>query len=104
MANQLWVVASNPVEGREAEFNDWYDNVHVPEVCSLDGVVSATRYEIEDGNPSAPHRYMAIYELDRDGDAVVADLMAARAAGGFVTSASLDMATASSTLWRPCGQ
>jgi len=38
------VVFSNPVEGKEDEFNEWYDNVHVPELLAVPGMVSATRY------------------------------------------------------------
>ena len=41
MATGAMVVFSNPTEGREDEYNDWYDNTHLPEVCALDGVVGA---------------------------------------------------------------
>ena len=30
---------------REKEFNDWYDNTHVPEVLEVQGIVRMTRYE-----------------------------------------------------------
>ena len=99
MMKRVWVVATNPVEGREEEYNEWYDNVHVPEVCSLDGVLNATRYEIENPDSTTPHRYIAIYELDRDDESILAALLEARASGAFLTSDSVDMATASSTFW-----
>lgn len=44
----------------EAEFNRWYNDVHMPEVMGCPGFVSAARYECADGQP----RYIAIYELD----------------------------------------
>ena len=37
----LLMMITNPVEGREDEFNDWYDNRHVPDVGALDSTVNA---------------------------------------------------------------
>jgi len=39
----IQVVFSNPVEGRDAEFNDWYDNVRIPELLAVPGMLSAKR-------------------------------------------------------------
>ncbi|MET0241760.1 MAG: hypothetical protein ABW184_17855 [Sphingobium sp.] len=61
------IALTNPVAGREDEFNDWYQNVHLAEVVSREGVVSAQRYKV-----AAPliapisYGYMAIYDIETD--------------------------------------
>lgn len=42
------------------EFNQWYNEVHVPERMRCPGFLSATRYRALEGGP----RYLAVYELD----------------------------------------
>ena len=37
------LVFSNATDGRDEEFNTWYDEVHVPEVLEVDGVSGASR-------------------------------------------------------------
>jgi len=49
-------------DGAEADFNRWYNGVHLPEVLACPGFVSATRFECTDGQP----RYLAIYELESE--------------------------------------
>ena len=44
MAKRLMVALSNAAEGRDEEYNDWYSNVHIPDICSLEGVLGATRF------------------------------------------------------------
>lgn len=67
MARYISVVLSNPVPGREEEFNDWYSNQHVPDVLAIPGVIAASRYR-RIGESAAPpfgrFRYMAMYELE----------------------------------------
>jgi len=65
------VVMTNPSDpARDDEFNQWYDEIHLPEVLQFDGIVSATRYRISDArlDPTAPvaHRYMALYEIETE--------------------------------------
>ena len=47
----IQIVFSNPFEGKDDEFNEWYDNVHLPEV--LDGdpdeVLAATSKAVHAG-------------------------------------------------------
>jgi len=45
----IQVVFSNPVADREDEFNEWYDNVHIPELLTVPGMLSATRYALHRG-------------------------------------------------------
>lgn len=99
MASGAMVVFSNPTEGREDDYNDWYDNIHLPEVCALDGVVGASRYALAADDPNATHRYLAIYELDQDGDTVMANLAAGLEHGKLNMSDAIDLSTTSMVVW-----
>jgi predicted Fe-Mo cluster-binding NifX family protein len=50
---------------QENEFNDWYNNTHLPEALSCPGFLAARRYVIKE-----PHfgrgKYLAIYEIETD--------------------------------------
>lgn len=46
----------------EQDWNNWYDECHVPEVMAAsEGIESATRYLLNEGN--VPHRYLAVYRF-----------------------------------------
>jgi hypothetical protein len=47
---------------QEAEYNDWYENVHVPETVACDGFLSGRRFP--PAGPGLP--YIAIYEMESD--------------------------------------
>jgi hypothetical protein len=50
---------------KEVEYNDWYNNVHLPDVLETPGVVRATRYE--NTNPAEGEaKFVAIYEIETD--------------------------------------
>jgi hypothetical protein len=50
---------------KEVEYNDWYNNVHLPDVLETPGVVRATRYE--NTNPAEGEaKFIAIYEIETD--------------------------------------
>ncbi len=38
MAKYNLIALTNPLEGRDDEFNDWYTNVHLADVLKLPGV------------------------------------------------------------------
>lgn len=61
-----YIVKSNPLPNKEADFNRWYDEIHIPEVLEIDGVLSAKRLELAEQQmmPNQRQRYMAVYELD----------------------------------------
>ena len=44
----IQIVFSNPAEGKDDEFNDWYDNVHIPDLLAIPGMLSAQRYKLHD--------------------------------------------------------
>ena len=70
MAKALLFVESRPTTpAQDAEYNDWYQNVHLGDVCKVPGFVAATRYrqadqQPMDGQPSGT--YLAIYEVESD--------------------------------------
>ena len=60
-AGGLLVNAMNVAPQHEDDFNAWYDQEHLPALCSVPGTLSAYRYR---GRPSSTHRYLAIYYLE----------------------------------------
>ena len=64
----LFMVRSNPKPGRETAFNDWYTDVHLPEVLSIQGFFSARRFTLNEAQvqPDQTQSYLAIYEIDTD--------------------------------------
>ncbi len=105
MARYRMVVMSNPVPGREQEFERWYQEVHLPELLALDGFVSAQRFSRELTLGSAqswPH--MAIYEIEtNDIEAAIAGLVTVAEAGNLTMSEAIDTAATSAAVFRPCG-
>jgi hypothetical protein len=82
MGHYRYLVFTNPTEGHEAEFNTWYDEVHLGEVLAVPGFIGAERYRIEAAE--AEHRYLAIYEFEADDPAAVLGELPARVADGRI--------------------
>jgi hypothetical protein len=67
MEKHLLLVMTNPVEGREDEYNDWYSNRHLDDVLKIPGIVAASRYglsPVQRMTPPLPWSYFAIYEIE----------------------------------------
>ena len=62
---QRWVnlVENNPDPARVAQFNDWYDNLHLPDALRSPGFVRARRYE-RAGFHDGRAQFLAAYEID----------------------------------------
>lgn len=59
----VYVVRSAPAAGQESAYNDWYTNVHLPDVLAVPGFVAAQRFRISeaaDENESV-QPYLALY-------------------------------------------
>lgn len=65
-ANYLHLVLTSPTPGAEDEFNEWYDNVHVPEVLQMPGFLSGRRFRLVSPDPADSPRYLAVYEIESD--------------------------------------
>lgn len=106
---QKFLVFSNPVAGREDDYNAWYDDVHLGDVCRVPGVLGATRYDLVDTSgddaPAPAHRYLAVYDLDPAvaPAEVLGVLMARFGTPDMAASDALDLATIGMTVWRPRG-
>jgi hypothetical protein len=82
MATSVFLVYTEPVAGREDEYNDWYSNQHIPDVLSVPGFVAAQRFTLSDAqrNPALAKdalKYVAVYEIEGDPHEAVAKLAAA---------------------------
>lgn len=83
MPDYQFVVLSNAAEGRDAEFNRWYDEVHLGEVLQVPGFVSAKRYRVRPMGGSQPrHGYMAVYSMRTDDPAATLGELMGRAGRG----------------------
>ena len=67
MANHRLIVFTNPKEGREQDFRDWYVNTHLAEVSNLDGFISGQLYTLATPVAEGGHRHMAVYEIEEGG-------------------------------------
>lgn len=66
MERWLLTVESNCYDpSREKEFNDWYNNIHLPDILETPGFVRAVRYE--NTNPAEGQgKFLAMYEIETD--------------------------------------
>lgn len=88
------LVFSNPVAGKEDEYNKWYSGQHLADVTSIPGFVSGQRYVSSDAqlrNSQPPRKYLAIYEIVTDDLAsVYADVNRRISAGITLMSPAYD--------------
>ncbi|MCL2582832.1 MAG: hypothetical protein FWE35_10285 [Streptosporangiales bacterium] len=97
------IVFASPAEGKEAEFNDWYDNVHLGEFVALPGVESGQRFDLAPASPPAKTGYAAIYQLSGDPAEVMKAMDAAIKDGSMHMSDAIDPASVAITAWTPHG-
>lgn len=80
MAKYTWIVLTNCDPAHEREFNEWYDNVHIPDLKRVPGVISVQRAErtnpqllstaegeilMSDAETiNAKYRYLAYYTIE----------------------------------------
>lgn len=63
----IQIVASQSTPEKEAEFNEWYTEIHVPMFLGYKGLKQASRYRrIGDGigNEEQNAKFLAVYEFD----------------------------------------
>ncbi len=84
------VVLSRPVEGREAEYNDWYQHIHLGQIVALQGFKSAQRFRRVRSLSEHTDPYLAIYEIETDDlDSVLRELEQDASNGALTMSAAL---------------
>jgi hypothetical protein len=87
MARFSFVVYSNPVEGREQEYNDWYTNRHLKDLLAIPGVISARRFKISSTQireAAQSFQYLAIYDIEADDVQSFIDEIMRRTADGSI--------------------
>ena len=109
MAKYTFIVLTNPVEGKESEYNDWYNRQHIPDVLNVPGFVSAQRFRLADTQMSRDgnraHKYLAVYEIETDD--LAATLQELRARGGtaeIVPSDAIDMKNVATYIFTPVAE
>lgn len=69
MAKHIVMALTNPVEGREADYNAWFETAHIPELLAVPGFLSAQRYEVAGDQvmpDRPPYQYVTVYEVESD--------------------------------------
>ncbi len=110
MKHCVLMVLSNPVPGREAEYNQWYTNQHLSDVLQVPGFKTAQRFSLvtADTDANSDHhtdttsgwKYLAIYEFEAEDPQVsMAALMARAGSPDMVLSEAMDMGDYSAVPW-----
>jgi hypothetical protein len=85
MTKSLLFVESKPASAEVVEeYHRWHDQVHVPEMLTIDGFVSARRWQT-DGES-----FITLYEIDADVDTARTNLRAAFAEGRMTKPVAIE--------------
>ena len=69
MARYKLIVLLNSAEGKDKEFNEWFDTYHLPDALKVPGFVSGQRFRLaEDQREGATRQwtYLTEYEVETD--------------------------------------
>jgi hypothetical protein len=95
MAKHVFVVFTSAVEGRDEEFNEWYDNTHIHDVLKVPGYVAAQRFKVvsELSSGIAPKcKYIALYEMETDDPAkTLSELVSRAGTAELANSEAMDL-------------
>lgn len=83
MAKYVMVVQSNAVQGRDDDYNNWYDTIHFQDICDIPGVKSGRRFDatpVMMGPTGQP--YLSIFEIEADDPADIMAELGKRSADG----------------------
>ena len=95
------IVHTSPADGREDEYNAWYDDVHLAEFSALPGVISGRRFQVVSPDPDAKPVYAAIYETSVDPAEVFAAMNEGIKAGTVHMSDAIDPTSLAVTTLKP---
>jgi hypothetical protein len=106
----FYMVYTNPLEGHEEAYDEWYEKFHIPEILSVPGMISAQRTELKvtetgraGGFSPETHRYCVVYEMDGDPDEVMAAIREKSMTGEFHPPVDVDQATVQMSWWTQVG-
>lgn len=101
MKKYSWFVFTSCDPDHVAEFNSWYDDVHLADLLTVPGIVGARRFKLSDQQVVAngPHvslqdsaslppqlPYVAIYDIETDNIAETVSELSRRAGDGMEIS------------------
>jgi len=106
MPHYRMIVLSDPVEGREAECEAWYQQTHLRQMVGLKGFRCAQRYRLARAmGGRRSWSYAAIYEIETDDiDAVLRQVERAAASGELEISDALQREFAYAAIYEECGE
>ena len=95
------IALTTPLPGREGDYHDWYNNVHLPELVNQFAMEGAQRYQLAAkliGTDT--NQFLAIYDIDTDDPgAFLSQMGAAAQAGKMTPSDTQDMGTTYTALF-----
>jgi hypothetical protein len=106
MPKYTFLVLTNATEGKDAEFNQWYDKEHLADVLRIPGYKAAQRFKLSDqhGAEASNWKYLSLYEVEADSaDVARANLTAAGESGAMPVSDTLDKSTVFALFFEPVG-
>jgi len=109
MAKFTFVVLTNPTLGKDAEFNEWYNQQHIHDVLNVPGFVCAQRFRLADaqmgGDADSPYKYLALYEIETDDVAgTLKELQSRRGTADMVMSDAIDMKKVAAYIFTPVAE
>ena len=99
------LILSRPTEGREAQYDDWYQNVHLEQMLTLKGFKAAQRFKLQRSlGQREAQPYAAIYEIETDDlDAVLEELYREAGSQNLLIDEALDRASVYAAVYAPHG-
>ena len=107
MAKYTFVVLTNPTPGKEAEYNKWYNEQHIPDVLNVPGFVAAQRFRLADAQmgDKNPNRYLALYEIETDDlPTALKELKARSGSAEMVMSDAIDLKDVGAFVFAPVAE
>jgi hypothetical protein len=95
------IVYTSPADGREDEYNAWYDDVHLSEFSALPGVISGRRYQVTSATSDGKPTYAGVYELSSHPDEVLKAMSRAIKDGSMHMSDAVDQSSVTITTLKP---
>ncbi|MET0179738.1 MAG: hypothetical protein ABW194_04570 [Novosphingobium sp.] len=92
MARFRMIMLSQALPGREADYESWYDDIHIPDMLQVPGCVAAQRFRVvKDVLGKTSYPYCTIYEFEADSaDAAMGAMFGAMQAGKVRMSDTVD--------------
>lgn len=106
MAKMKLVALTRPLPGREAEYHEWYNNTHLPELVNTFGMAGAQRYKLVTKlMGSDENEFLAIYDIEAvDPMAFLGAMGAASKSGKLIQSDAQDFGTCYTALFTEMGE